>query len=404
MIKELFRMTENSTAFNITQSHIDSVRSKSITKSGCRVYDGGFIGVAGTMGEPDAATWAEAEKNLAYRVPYPFTPETGKRERDLRAGSFDGEVFLKQAEALLCALREEFPDFVFSNKILCSEIELTITNDLGLELIDRDRIYSFAIVIRAKESVSIFDTFLGGNYRTFDEKSVLADARAQLSVFRKPVPLPDAETLPVVIAPSEMLGKFTEALNGKLLGLGSSIFTDKVGKAVFSDSFSLLIDKRAENDPHCFFDAEGVQLPGDKQYLIENGVIQRGYADKDTARRYAVSVPGSAGGEYDDVPSLTYARLAIEPGEKTLLELTGSDKCVYIVVASGGDWTNDGDFASPVQLGYLLENGKLIGKLPEFGVSGNIYELFGKNYIGVSKDRPWSNEHFLITRMKISGQ
>jgi hypothetical protein len=34
------------------------------------------------MGDPDESTWAEAEKNLVYRVPYPFSPETGKRVRD----------------------------------------------------------------------------------------------------------------------------------------------------------------------------------------------------------------------------------------------------------------------------------------------------------------------------------
>jgi PmbA protein len=402
MIKELYRETENSTAFNITQSQIDSVRTKSITKSGCRVYDAGFIGIAGTMGEPDESTWAAAKENLKYRVPYPFTPETGKRERDLRVGSFDNETFLKQAESLVRSLSEEFPDFVFSNKILCAEIENSITNDLGLELIDRDRIYNFAVIIRAKESASIFDTWLGGNYRIFDEKALLGEVREQLCAFRKPAALPEGAVIPVAIASSEMMGKFTEALNGKFLGLGSSIFADKLNKAAFNESFSLMIDKRAENDYSSFFDAEGVQLPGDRLHLIENGVIKRGYADKDTTSRYSGTAQGSAAGEYDDVPNLGYARLSIEPSLKTLAELTNSGKCVLIAVASGGDWTNDGDFASPVQLGYLIENGRLVGKLPEFAVSGNIYELFGKNFAGVSKDKPWMNEHFLITKMKIT--
>lgn len=143
-------------------------------------------------------------------------------------------------------------------------------------------------------------------------------------------------------------------------------------------------------------------MPGDKLYLIENGVIKRGYADKDTANRYPITAPGSAAGEYDDVPNLGNAKLSVEPGNKTLWELTNGGKCVLVAVASGGDWTSDGDFASPVQLGYLIENGRLVGKLPEFGISGNIYEIFGKDYAGVSKDRPWMNEHYLITKMKIT--
>ncbi len=53
---------------------------------------------------------------------------------------------------------------------------------------------------------------------------------------------------------------------------------------------------------------------------------------------------------------------------------------------------------------YLIKNGKLVGKLPEFGISGNIYELFGKDFMGVSKDRPLMNEHYVILKMKISGK
>lgn len=401
MMRELYRITENSTAFNITQSRIDSVRTKSITKSGCRVYDGGYIGVAGTMGEPDANTWAAAEHNLVYRVPYPFAPETGKRERDLRVGSFDRETFLKQTETLLSKLRLEFPDFVFSNKILCTETEISISNDQGLSLVDKDRIYSFGVIVRAKESISIFDTFLQGNYRTFNENALLADARAQLSVFRTPAALPEGEELPIAVAASEVMGKFVEALNGKFLGLGSSIFAEKLNTAAFNEGLSVVIDKCAVDDTACFFDAEGVQLTGDKLHLIENGVVKRGYADKTAASRYPVSTPGSAAGEYDDVPNLEYARLSLEPGNRTLLELTNGGKCIFVAVASGGDWTNDGNFASPVQLAYLIDNGKLVGKLPEFGISGNIYEIFGENYAGVSKDKPWMNERYLITRMRI---
>jgi PmbA protein len=301
-------------------------------------------------------------------------------------------------------LREEFPDFVFSNKILCTETEISMTNDLGLELVDRDRIYSFAVIIRAKESVSIYDTVLAGNYRTIDEKALLDEVRAQLGAFRKPVPMPEGELLTVAIVSSESIAKISEALNGKFLGRGSSIFADKLNTAAFNESLSVTINRCAENEPSCFFDAEGVQLQDDRLYLIENGVIKRGYANKDTASQFSVTAPGCASGEYDDVPGLDYAMLCLEPGDKTLRELTNGGKCVMIAVASGGDWTVDGDFASPVQLGYLIENGKLVGKLPEFGISGNIYELFGKDYIGVTKDRPYANEHYLVTKMKISGK
>ena len=45
MVKELYRFETVETALNVTQGVIDSVRRKQIVKSGCRVYDNGFIGI-----------------------------------------------------------------------------------------------------------------------------------------------------------------------------------------------------------------------------------------------------------------------------------------------------------------------------------------------------------------------
>ena len=57
-------------------------------------------------------------------------------------------------------------------------------------------------------------------------------------------------------------------------------------------------------------------------------------------------------------------------------------------MASGGDTTPDGHFATPVQMSYLLENGKFVGRLPELNISGNFYDLLGKDYIGAVRGDP----------------
>jgi PmbA protein len=400
MVKEFFQMTEKSTSFNITQSRINSVRNKNITRCGCRVYDGRYLGVAGTMGFANEGTWKEAEQNLSYCIPYPYTPEKGVRYRDMSEGQYDPETFLQQAESLLARLRDEFPDFVFSNKISCAESEIGLLNDAGLECFDKDRTYLVSVVVRAAESANIMDTAFGGIYRVFDEEAILREARSQLLVFRNRVELPEGERLLVAIS-SGTIDKFSEALSGKLLGLGSSIFADKMNTAAFSEDFSLMLDNRALEYSQCFFDAEGVQLPDDRMYLIEKGVIKHGYTDKDTASRYNMPRTGSAIGAYDGVPVLGSGQLVIEPSEKTAEALIGDRLCVLVAIASGGDWTNDGDYATPVQMAYLVEKGRLVGRLPEFGISGNLYEMFGKNYVGVSADKTLLNDHQLMTMMKI---
>ena len=61
-------------------------------------------------------------------------------------------------------------------------------------------------------------------------------------------------------------------------------------------------------------------------------------------------------------------------------------KAIYIVEAGGGDMTPDGTLGIPVQLAYLYDNGELVGKLPEFSLNANIFDLLGKDLIGVAKN------------------
>ncbi len=58
------------------------------------------------------------------------------------------------------------------------------------------------------------------------------------------------------------------------------------------------------------------------------------------------------------------------------------------MIASGGDMTPEGHCATPVQMAYLVENGKLVGRLPELNISGNFFELLGKDYLGTVHGTP----------------
>ena len=59
-----------------------------------------------------------------------------------------------------------------------------------------------------------------------------------------------------------------------------------------------------------------------------------------------------------------------------------------MAMASGGDTTPDGHFATPVQLAYLMEDGKLVGRLPDLTVSGSFYDMLGKDFLGAVHVQP----------------
>ncbi len=401
MVKETYQLKEINTTLNVTHSRIDSIRKKSIIKTGCRVYENGYIGVAGTFGEPSDETWEEAIRNLNLKIPYEYEPsKDSRRIRDLRNPNLTLDDFLEKTELILAQFREEYPQFIFSNKISLSETEVSLRNGVGLELINCDKCISFELAYKHKDSINIMDSFLLYTKREYTVEAILEEARKQLTAFETMVSLPEIEN-PIIIDCYSPLSKVIESLNGESLGQGTSIFCDKVGTSTFNEAFTLLVDREDTEFHVPFFDAEGSVLDYDSTPLIHDGVIVKGYADKKNSKLYNTPNTASAYGEYDDVPTLEPPILTLKSSDKNLDELIGNEPVILCVFASGGDCTNEGDFATPVQMSFLYQNGKYLGRLPEFTLNGNIYDIFGDNYVGYSEDKPFFGQHALVTRMNL---
>lgn len=391
MIKELYQIKKKEITLNITNGEIDSVRKKNLTKSGCRVYENGCIGVSGVLGEPTQETWEKAERALALGIPYPYEPSKNtKRSRIL--GEFVQEKdFIETAELLLKTLKEEFPEFVFSNKIIASEETEHLKNDAGLDLCDTQCGVYVSIIVKEEASPNVYDSYIDWQGRVFDVDAVLDRARDLLRAHLNVVPMPQ-EKLPIVMgAPSiaHILGGY---LHAQKLKKGASLLSGKEGTKLFSEKLTLRND-RGEDSNAVFFDAEGTVLENDSIPLIEKGVLLRGIADKLCAEEFGMDLTASAEGGYDDVPSLypnTYALQLDASG--TLKEILDGREAIYLCMASGGDITPAGDYATPVQAAYLIRDGKLVGRLPEFRIRGNIFDLLGENYLGASSDRPFDSQ------------
>lgn len=108
MVKELYQTILRETSLNVTSGEIDSIRKKSITKSGCRVYDGSYLGVSGVLGEPTPEAWTQAEANLSRRIP-PGARRRANCRTCRRGTAMDAGRFLQLAEELLKTRVRTFP-------------------------------------------------------------------------------------------------------------------------------------------------------------------------------------------------------------------------------------------------------------------------------------------------------
>ncbi len=399
MQKERYQIHEKEVSLNVEEGQITSIRKKDLFKTGCRVYDRQHLGLAGTLGQDTDETWARAEENLSLGILYPFTPATGTRQREL-GQPLSAQDFLAQAEQLLAGLRAEFPDFIFSNKLNFTEYSEELQNDAGLSYRNQDTCAALSLLVKSRESIQIFDTFLGSAERSFQAEPLLCAARELLTAHRNPISLPGRK-LPVILQQELFDDPFSSALHGQALHRGASLFSGRIGEQIFSERFTLQVDRTDEPLCRSFFDAEGSVLPQDRLALIDHGILLRGFADRRTAREFGVSPTASAAASYNAIPT-TSCSCSVAPGTQTLRELLGGEDAILVAEASGGDTTPDGHFATPVQIAYLYHDGQLVGRLPELNLSGDLQTIFGGGYIGCSADRPYFSNHLLVLEAEVS--
>lgn len=389
MEKEFLKEIQHSVTLNVTAGRIDSFRELERTTGTVRVYRSGCIGVAGCLGEPDEdALTAKAEEALAFGIPYPWKPEAPLIMEDLR----DEEIlpvseFIPVMQSFLDRLGALCPKFAFSNKIRLAYNRSEYRSSSGRRLASSGRVLSLELLAQNRGSGNLFDTFLVGWGNRFDPDALLARFKEQYDAFYRPVDL-EPGRCPVIAEASDLFGIFGRHFVGDLYASGASLLSGKLGQKVFSEKLTLRDDMNPGTAfGSCFFDAEGCTAPDFRPTLIENGALTGLLTTKKTAEQYGLPNLGTAEAAYDGVPNIGFHRFWLEPTADRLGELVPG-KAVFVVVASGGDITPDGHFATPVQMAYLMENGRLVGRLPELSVSGSFFDLLGRDYIGAVHGEP----------------
>lgn len=409
MIREQYRSTVIDTTLNVVNSRIESVRNKNITKTSQRVYQDGFIGVAGAIGTfTEDALLKEAQEALEKKIEYPQAPSSNQAMSfDMRKPIMGSQNLVEEFGSLLDELQQHQPGFIFSNKISLTEVQAAIKNSAGLDLNYSDRSLSFGLIFKEKSSTSVFDGSLGFQERKYDRKLILNEFDMMLNAYQEKVELPKDGRYPIIFFTEEApVDKFISDLKADILAQGGSLFSGKLGQRLFNESFTFgqnLDPEKVYNSP--FFDSEGTVNHKFVYNLIENGVFKAPYCDKKTAHKYNFAPSGSGFAPYDGVPQSILSRPYIKRTETDLKSLLGGQPGIVVLMAAGGDFTPQGDYATPVQLAMLCDGERFIGRLPEFNLSSNVYDMFGNGFRGVvptSSLLPFTTGDYTVLEMNIA--
>jgi len=154
---------------------------------------------------------------------------------------------------------------------------------------------------------------------------------------------------------------------------GQSIFSDRIGKKICNAGINIVDDGTvAGNRGACNFDDEGV--PGQKTYMVKDGILNSYLHDRISAGYYRVSPTGNGRREsfrYNPIPRMraTY----MESGDADPESITaGIKKGIYVDEFSNGQVKiGEGDFTFYVKSGFLIENGRLTAPVKDINIIGN---------------------------------
>lgn len=397
-----YKVHVKDTTIRVLNTEVSAVRKKDIVKKAVRVIEDGYIGIAGSVGDADDDRLEEeARENLSIKMPYDFPSAAPRQETVIiDENKINEKNILPLMEELLDFLKG-YEAFDFSETAHVVEEHVTFKDSNGTDLTYKDSYFEFGFILKEKALANLFDGVIAFKGRNFDLKRYKNFLLEVLEAYSTPVDMPEEEELPVIIDESILYRKLMMEMNGERIGSKSSLLTDKIGEKAFNEKLTIIQDYNPMSAYQPFFDMEGVVNDNYQTTFVENGIFKNGFTNKKVAKDFDLPHTGSASGAYDDIPMLGMTHLKIQEDSKDLK--THVKKAILVIIAAGGDYTSDGTYATPVQKAFLYENGKIVGKLPEFQLKSHFFKMLGDDYVGTFKSPFYfaDDENVTVCKMKI---
>ena len=298
-------------------------------------------------------------------------------------------------------LKKVFADGSISAQISTIEEEIRIKNSMGLEVKYPRCGFSFYICIDIIEDTSFFYAYDSLNRTVFepDLGPVTRRVIGQLRLPRKPVSFTTG-TYPVIFTPravASLIFVLKNGLDAHNIYRKVSPLTDKIGEKCFDERFSLIDDGTLATSPVCApCDDEGVPMV--KKYLIENGVVTNIINDLETASKLDMEPTGNGPRcrhfvypvhDYTAKPSPSPTNWAVPAGTVAYGDMLADIKKGVVVDQLLGLHTGNllnGDFSCNISSGYMIDNGRLSGRIKDCVIAGNLYSILADRLLELSRD------------------
>ena len=398
---EVFQVSSEETQVRFEANRLKQIQTKQQTSVALRIVRQGRMGYATTTEAGDGRELVSnavetAEFGTIARFQLPDLMDYPPVEVfDTAVESVSIKEMIGLGEEMIGTVTGHTPDIVCEAGVSRGVISVRIINSRGGQAEYRKSFFDLGIEGSLIEETDML--FVGESesscHPLSEPETVTALVLRQLEMAKRRASAPSRQ-LPVVFTPngvaSALIMPLMVAFNGKTVLEGASPIGNRLGQPVFDDKLWLwdnpTIIYRPGSRP-C--DDEGI--PSQRTPLIERGTVANFLYDLQTAALAGKRSTGNGSRSRGGLPSPSPSAFVMAPGDTTFEEMVRDMKeGLVIEQLMGAEQGNilGGDFSGNVLLGFKVENGRIVGRVKDTMVSGNVYQVL-KQITAIGKDARW---------------
>ena len=390
---EVFQSRSQSRPVTFEANRLKQIDNTQADGIALRVWRNGRPGLAVAYGHVELQTLIDRALSLSD-LNDPEEPElaSGTQKHFPDEGhSAAVETLVEWGTEAVASIRDRYDDVICGGGWDCETEETRILNTRGLDYSYRDTTlsgYLEASLVKGDDFLAIYDgQATRGDRLDFDRLVQAILKRLDWAQTNTDSP---GGRLPVLLTAkaAELLwGTLQSALNGKQVLEGSSPWSDRIGDPVLASNLHLYQDPN-QGPYGCPFDDEGTETQ--RLSFVEGGRLDQFYCDRAAGKALGLQTTGNGFRGLGSNPIPGLFNFMVAPGPSSFEDLVASiDEGVILDQVLGGGPGISGDFSINVDLGYRIQGGKIVGRIKDTMVSGNVYQSL-QDAVRLGNDSEWS--------------
>jgi len=392
---DLFICTSESLPVVFENNELKSIEGSFHEGAGLRIKNKdkiGFSSISDLSSLEDTAKNALDTSGLGEKAFFDF-PEQKSAEKDL--GIFSEDLAETSPEAMLAWGDHYIRNLLKLNNKLKVNVHLEkdvlrkrLFNSAGLGLDEKKTIIDCSVSIflaQEKNFLEIWDYFSICDVPSGEKIQAILDNIHFLYTHAQKSASVSSGPHKVYFTPkafSTLMNLFIQSFNGKLFEKKISYFCDKIDQSFIDKDIDIIDNPGLYGYPKSSsFDGDG--LAPQTIALIKSGVVKAFPLDLQTAGKMGLHSNGHSLRSTTALPVPGFTNIEFNVKDETLLDkrkaiISDMDEGLIVDQFLGAGQSNiiGGEFSSNVELGYVVKNGKIAGRVKNCMITGNMFDFF----------------------------